>query len=307
MKLGVQVTGDYDHLLEIARITENSPAVAVALADHYLYGGRPEDYEQPAYDSLVQAAALARDTDRVEIVMLVSPITFRHPAVYAKSALSIDQLAGGRFILGLGTGWHDDEHHYHGLPYPDRKTRFELLAEAMEYVHTYFDDPERGFEGTHYEFAGFNSQPRARRHGRRLLIGGSGPAKTPGLAGKHADEFNLYHHDPQEIDRRLEVMRRAAVEAGRDPDSIRISTCLPMIGGDSEDELLEVVAAMTQDTSRDPEETLSTYRERGVKAASWDEHREWLANIHAAGIELIYLQLAARVPWHLERALAELA
>lgn len=307
MQIGVQATGGYDHLLEIARTTEASPAVAIALADHYLYGSGPDDYGQPAYDSLVQAAALARDTGRIEIVMLVSPITFRHPAVYAKSALSIDELAAGRFVLGLGTGWHDDEHTYHGIPYPDRRTRFAHLAEAMEYVHTYFDQPDKGFEGDHYQFVGFDSHPRARRTGRRLLVGGSGAVKTPTLAGRYADEYNLYHHQPDGIAERLEVMRRSAEDSQRDPDAIRISTCLPMIGGDSEDELIEVVAAMTQGQGRDPAELLAGYRERGVKATTWEEHRDWLGRMRESGIELTYLQLAARVEWHLERAFEELS
>ena len=308
MEIGVQVVGDYDHLVKIANITEASAAVALALADHYLYGSEPEQYAAPAYDSLFQTAALARDTKDLELVMLVSPITFRHPAVYAKGAITIDELSGGRFTLGLGTGWHDDEHLYHGIDYPDRSTRFAQLAEAFAYVHRYFDEPESGFEGEFYRFTGFDSHPKARREGRRLLIGGSGAIKTPTLAGKHADEFNLYHHDPVGIAERVEVMRQAAHDAGRDPDAILISTCLPMIGGDSESEIAAVAAGLAKRSNSDPEELLARYRENpGIQIGPWQQHREWLARMHEAGIERTYLQLAAGVDWHLERALTELA
>lgn len=308
MEIGVQVIGDYDHLVKIAQITEHSAAVALALADHYLYGSEPDHYTTPAYDSLFQTAALARDTQDLELVMLVSPITFRHPAVYAKGAITIDELSGGRFTLGLGTGWHDDEHLYHGIDYPDRATRFARLAEAFAYVHRYFDAPESGFEGEFYRFTGFDSHPRARREGRRLLIGGSGARKTPTLAGKHADEFNLYHHQPEGIAARIEVMRRAAEDAGRDPDGILISTCLPMIGGDSEADVRAVAAGLAERSGSDPEELLTRYRDNpGIQIGPWQQHRDWLERMEEAGIERTYLQLAAGVGWHLERALTELA
>ena len=131
MDFALQVTGSYDHVLEIARICERTNAVAVALADHYLYGNRRERYSDPVYDSFVQAAALGRDTAGIEIVMLVSPITFRHPAFYAKASITIDELSAGRFVLGLGTGWHDDEHELFGIPYPDRNERFGMLEDAL--------------------------------------------------------------------------------------------------------------------------------------------------------------------------------
>lgn len=307
MDIAVQVVGDYAHVANIARITEESKAVALALADHYLYGSKPQDYRNPAYDSLFQAAALARDTRDLELVMLVSPITFRHPAVYAKGAITIDEISGGRFTLGLGAGWHDDEHHYHGLDYPDRNVRFAQLADAFAYVHKYFDNPQGGHEGEFFRFTGFDSHPKARREGRRLLIGGSGAAKTPTLAGMYADEFNLYHHEPKGIAERIEVMRRAAEEAGRDPDAILISTCMPMLGGDSDAELLEAAAGLARRTKADPEELLARYRQTdGIQVGSWDQHREWIERMEHSGIRRTYLQLAAGVDWHLERALAEL-
>jgi alkanesulfonate monooxygenase SsuD/methylene tetrahydromethanopterin reductase-like flavin-dependent oxidoreductase (luciferase family) len=138
------------------------------------------------------------------------------------------------------------------------------------------------------------------------LIGGSGAFKTPTLAGRHADEFNLYHHDPDGIAERIAVMRRAAEEAGRDPDGILISTCLPMIGGDSETELLEVAAGLAARSGADPEDLLTRYRERGIQVGSWRQHRDWLERMREAGIERTYLQLAASVDWHLEKALKEL-
>lgn len=310
MELGVQVVGDYDHLLTIARISEAGGVAAMALADHYLYGQSHAEYAAPAYDSLVQAAALSRDTESMELVMLVSPVTFRHPAVYAKTALTIDDASGGRFTLGLGTGWHDDEHGYHGIDYPPMGERFEMLEEYLAWVRAYFDDPEGGYEGARYRFTGYDAQPRARRTGRRLMVGGSGAVRTPTLAGRYCEEFNLYAHDAEAIEARLGVMRSAAEGAGRDPLQILISTCVPLIGGDSEDELLEHTASMVGRGRRpgaDPAELLERWREHpGIRVGSWEEHRHFIGALGDRGMERVYLQLAGNSPSHLREALAEL-
>lgn len=310
MELGVQVVGDYDHLLDIARVSEEAGVAALALADHYLYGQSHDDYNAPAYDSLIQAAALARDTETLELVMLVSPVTFRHPAVYAKTALTIDDASGGRFTLGLGTGWHDDEHSYHGIDYPAMGERFQMLEEQLAWVKAYFDDPEGGYEGERYRFTGYDAQPRARATGRRLMVGGSGAVKTPTLAGKYCEEFNLYVHDAEGIEARLGVMRAAAEAAGRDPSDILISTCVPLLGGDSEDELLEYVTSMMGRGRRpgaNPSELLERWREHpGVRVGPWEEHREFLGQLAENGMERVYLQLAGNSANHLSRALAEL-
>lgn len=308
MELGVQVVGDYDHVLAIATITERAGAAALALADHYLYGQSHEEYVSPAYDSLVQAAALARDTERVELVMLVSPVTFRHPAVYAKTALTIDDASAGRFTLGLGTGWHDDEHGYHGIEYPPVRERFEMLEEQLAWITTYFDDPESGYEGDRYRFTGYDAHPRARRHGRRLMVGGSGPVKTPTLAGRYCDEFNLYVHDAEGIGARLGVMREAAEAAGRDPSAILVSTCVPLVGGDSEEELVAHAREIAgRRAGVEPEDALERWRAHpGIRVGSWEEHREFLGTLADHGMERAYLQLAAGSAAHLERALAEL-
>jgi len=124
------------------------------------------------------------------------------------------------------------------------RERFEMLEEQLAWVKAYFDHPEEGYEGSRYRFTGYDAHPRARTEGRRLMVGGSGAVKTPTLAGRYCEEFNLYLHDAEGIEARLGVMRAAAEEAGRDPAGILISTCVPLIGGDSEDELLEHATAI---------------------------------------------------------------
>lgn len=304
MELGIQTVGPYDRVREVAGIVEDAGAAAIALADHYLYGTSEADYAQPVYDSLVQAAALARDTSRVEIVMLVSPITFRHPAVYAKSITTIDEISNGRFVFGLGTGWHDDEHDYFGIEYPDMATRFAWLEDSLGYLRVFLDDPTRGYEGTRWSLRGFDARPRA-RDDLRLLVGGGGAAKTPALVGRFGDEYNLYHHDADGIGKRLEVMRTAAEQAGRDPDSILISTCYPMIGGADESEIDEFLGEYAANVGQTADAVRQRFADR-IPMETWDIHAERLAEFANLGFERTYLQLIGHVPWATHNALKSL-
>lgn len=306
MELGIQVVGAYDHVLAISKVCEETGIAAVALADHYLYGAEPADYGAPAYDSLVQAAALARDTERIELVMLVSPITFRHPAVYAKSLTTIDEIADGRFVFGLGTGWHDGEHEVFGFEYPDMATRFEWLEDALGYLRVYVDDPAVGYEGRFWSLeAGHDLGPRTRAD-LRILVGGGGAAKTPALVGRFGDEFNLYHHTAEGVAARLDVMRRAAEQAGRDPDTILVSTCLPTIGGADDAEIDEFLAEWGRDRGKTPAELRERFEGR-IPIQTWDVWAERLAEFESWGIQRTYLQVIGSVTWAAENAARALA
>lgn len=305
MDFGLQVVGDYGHVLEIGRICERNGAVAVALADHYLYGNREERYVEPVYDSFVQAAALGRDTSDIEIVMLVSPVTFRHPAFYAKGSITIDELSGGRFVLGLGTGWHDDEHAYFGIPYPDRRERFDMLEDALGYLHQFFTDPGQGFESDRYSFKGLDYQPAARR-ALRILVGGSGPQKTPRLAGTYGGEYSLAGTEPQDVAEKLDVMRAAAADAGRDPSSILISMTAVVVSGATDADITANLARM-EGTGRPGSEVRQSWEARGLVFRTWEEHRDRFGRYATAGVDRVYLQLVTRVAEMAEEALDNLS
>lgn len=291
MEYSLQVIGDYDHVLEVARVCERHGAAAISLPDHYLYGASEDEYSYPAYDSLTQAAALARETSGIEIVMLVSPITFRHPAVYAKAAITIDELSGGRFVLGLGTGWHDDEHTFFGIPYPDRNERFHMLEDALGYLHQLFTDPGRGFTSERYSFTGVDYKPRARSD-LRILVGGQGPKRTPRLAGTFSGEYSIAGAEPEEIPARVEAMRAAAEAAGRDPDSILVTISSPVISGHNDADITANADRMRW-RGMTGEELRAWGDSRGHVFRTWDEHVDRFGRYREAGVERVYLQLVA--------------
>ncbi|HEU4487952.1 MAG TPA: LLM class flavin-dependent oxidoreductase, partial [Actinomycetota bacterium] len=136
MEIALQVRGRYSEVLIAARWAEKAGLVAFALPDHCL--GSSHDHSAPAWDHFVQLAGLARDTETIELVDLVSPVTFRHPAVYAKMAVTASDMSKrngrSRFTLGLGAGWLVEEHTLFGIPFPARGPRFEMLEEQLAYL-----------------------------------------------------------------------------------------------------------------------------------------------------------------------------
>lgn len=131
MEIGLQTRAAYRELLQAARWAEDRGLAAFAVPDHYL--GAANDPTFPAWDHVVHLARLARETSRIQLVDLVSPVTFRYPAVHARMAATIHDMAGGRFTLGLGTGWMTEEHELFGFDFPSQRRRFAMLEEQLAY------------------------------------------------------------------------------------------------------------------------------------------------------------------------------
>lgn len=290
MDLALQISGRYEDVLLGAGWAEQRGLAAFALPDHYLMSAVDDVPMAAAPDALIQFGGLARDTDAIELVVLVSPITFRHPSVYAKSAITLDRMSGGRFTLGLGTGWMDAEHESFGIPYPERAERFEMLEEALAYCHAAFDPAAPGYQGDRYSLAGIDIQPKSERR-VPLLVGGFGPHKTPRLAGTYADEFNVYAGPPDQMRVRIERAREAAAAAGRDPNALRISTACPPFVGATDDAyraaLEAAVPVFGKDSADELDELLAS---RGFPHGTADQVADTLGAMEAVGVERWYVQ-----------------
>jgi alkanesulfonate monooxygenase SsuD/methylene tetrahydromethanopterin reductase-like flavin-dependent oxidoreductase (luciferase family) len=287
MELAVQTRGDWELILSTARWAEDRGLAALALPDHYLERGDSAD--RPAYDHLVHLAALARETSRLELVSLLSPVTFRHPAVYYKMGVTLDEISGGRFTMGIGTGWLDEEFELFGIPYQDRATRFDILAECMAYLDAAIAPEARGFDGEHFQLAEFDPHPHPRN--LRLLIGGGGEMKTPQLAGRHAHEFNIYACLPENYARKRDRARTAARKAGRDPSTMFFSTASPAIAARSEADYRRLLQMLAEQTNSSPERIEQVYEERGYPHGSGSKPAEMLLALGEAGCERFYPQM----------------
>lgn len=222
----------YDRILAMAKATEEAGFDAFFRSDHYL-GIDSADPDYLPTDSWTTLGGLARETERIRLGTLMTAGTYRNPAVLAISVASVDQMSQGRICLGIGTGWYEREHQAFGIPFPPIGERFDRLNEAMEIITGLWQTP-RGesfsFNGRFWQldtcanFPALVQQPRP-----EIIIGGTGPRRTPRMAARWADEFNS-GGGPGSSER-FENARRICEELGRDPATLRMSATYQIICG----------------------------------------------------------------------------
>jgi alkanesulfonate monooxygenase SsuD/methylene tetrahydromethanopterin reductase-like flavin-dependent oxidoreductase (luciferase family) len=288
MEFGIQTRGNWDFVLATTRWAEQRDHIAaVALPDHYLQRG--DDPEKPAWDHLLHLAALATDSSNVDLVAMVSPVTFRHPAVLYKMAVTIDEISGGRFTLGLGAGWMKEEFDLFGLPFPDMATRMEMLEEAMAYLRAAITPGAVGFEGKHYQLEAFDPQPHP--SGLRLLAGGAGGPKARRITALYADEYNLYATTPDKYSEVVQATRALALADGRDPDEISWSSAGPGVAAVKETDYRRMLESLASLTGMSPDHIESRWDERGYPHGPGDKASEMIAALEEAGCQRFYAQV----------------
>jgi len=194
-----------------------------------------------ATDAWAVLAALAERTSTLRLGTLVSPVTFRLPAVLARSALTVDLISGGRVEIGMGAGWWEDEHTRFGLPFYDVEQRWQMLEEQVPIVHGLLTEDAFSFEGEHYRLEGADQMPKPVQRPRPpLILGGTtvGP-RMQALIGRYADEFNTVGGTAEEVGARFRRARAAVEAAGRDPQALVTSLMTWFFVAPTEDVYLE--------------------------------------------------------------------
>ena len=221
--------------------------------------------------------ALAARTERLRLGTLVSPVTFRHPAVLAKAVVTVDHVSGGRVELGMGTGWMDAEHEAYGIPFPPMKIRVGLLAGQIETVHRHWTEEPR-----------IQPKPVQQPH-PPLLVGGSGLSGTIEPAARFADEYNTVMASPAECAERREKLARACERHGREPIPLSLMTGCAI--GTDESEARDRVRRRLDRSSQqiDPD---AYVRDRGDRlvVGTVEQAAERLREFEQAGVERVMLQ-----------------
>ncbi|MFP5331743.1 MAG: LLM class flavin-dependent oxidoreductase [Acidimicrobiia bacterium] len=287
MEICVQTMRGYPDTLALARWCETEGVPSLAVADHYLSGMK---VESEGYDQLVILSGIARETTNLELCTLVSPLTFRHPAVHLKAAVTLDQMSDGRFSLGIGAGWMELEHDSFGLELYPMTERFDRLEETLQYLRAGSDGSASGFEGTYYRLAPFDPQPRPKN--LRLIVGGGGKRRTPDLAGRYAEEFNAFPDKATPMAERIGRCLDAARNAGRDPGSIRLSTAFPAFVAPDDDTAMAMIRKRSERTGTDPDETRASLDGYEIPYGTPDQGASRYAALAEAGITRVYLQLS---------------
>src|SRR5664280_1107611 len=189
-----QQGASYDALVAVAKASEDLGFDAFFRSDHYLRMGDGDGLPGPT-DAWVTLAGIARETNRIRLGTLVSSATFRHPGVLAITVAGVDAMSGGRVELGLGAGWFDEEHTAYGIPFPPLGERFERLEEQFEIITGLWGtdvDSTYDFSGRHYTLKDSPALPKPTQSPHPpLIVGGHGAKRTPRLAAKFANEFNV--------------------------------------------------------------------------------------------------------------------
>ena len=218
-----QQGADYGRLLAVARAAEELGFDAFFRSDHYLKMGGVSGLPGPT-DAWVTLAGLARETSRIRLGTLMSAATFRYPGPLAIAAAHVDEMSGGRLEFGLGTGWFAAEHTAYGIPFPPLAERFDRLAEQLEIITGLWQTPPGqtfSFHGVHYQLAGSPALPKpAQRPRPPVLVGGPGLRRTPQLAARFADEYNVVFVSQAETAAAFGRARAACEAAGRDPQTL---------------------------------------------------------------------------------------
>jgi F420-dependent oxidoreductase-like protein len=218
-----QQGASYDDILGVALATEEGGFGAFFRSDHYLKMGDVSGLPGPT-DAWITLAGLARDTKRVRLGTLLSAATFRYPGVLAISVAEVDAMSGGRVELGLGAGWYDEEHTAYGIEFPPLGERFDKLEEQFEIINGLWTteiDSTYSFSGKHYTLTNSPALPKPVQSPRPpLIVGGHGAKRTPRLAAKFADEFNVAFSSYEVSETQFDLVDNACRAIGRDPKSM---------------------------------------------------------------------------------------
>ncbi|MEU6862085.1 LLM class F420-dependent oxidoreductase [Streptomyces sp. NPDC046876] len=239
-----QQGADYDTLLAVARATEELGFDAFFRSDHYLKMGAGDGLPGPT-DAWITLAGLARETKRIRLGTLMTAGTFRLPGVLAIQVAQVDRMSGGRVELGLGAGWFEEEHKAYGIPFPaERMARLEEQLAVITGLWATEPGATFDYTGTHYRVEGSPALPKPAQAKVPVLIGGHGARRTPRLAARYADEFNMPFASIADSRMQFGRVRRAAEEAGRKPDDLVYSNALVVCVGKDDAEVARRAAAI---------------------------------------------------------------
>ena len=280
-----QQGASYDQVLALARTAETEGIGAFFRSDHYLKMGDVSGLPGPS-DAWITLAGLARDTTSIRLGTMVTSATFRLPGPLAISVAEVDVMSSGRVELGLGAGWFEAEHSAYGIPFPPLGERFEKLEEQLSIItglwETKSGDVFR-FSGQHYSLADSPALPKPVQRPRPpIIIGGHGAKRTPRLAARFADEYNV-PFAPYEVSRtQFERVDAACDAVGRDPGSVVRSVALVVCCGANDEDVARRAAAIGREVAE--------LQENGL-AGRPEEVAAKIKTYEALGVTRVYLQV----------------
>ena len=245
-----QTGASYATLRRVAQAAEDLGFDAFFRSDHYMNFG-PGSGEPGPSDAWTTLAGLAVETSRIRLGTLVSSATFRYPGPLAIAVAGVDAMSGGRIELGLGAGWNNAEHAAYGIPFPAAGERFDRLDEQLAIITGLWETPagqKFGYSGRFYQLTDSPALPKPVQQPRPpVIVGGFGQRRTPALAAKYADEFNIPFSSAGQAAEQFSRVREACGAAGRDPAAMIFSVAQTVCCGKDDATLARRAAAIGRD------------------------------------------------------------
>jgi F420-dependent oxidoreductase-like protein len=280
-----QQGASYATLRGVAKAAEDLGFDAFFRSDHYLKMGAVSGEPGPS-DAWTTLAGLAVETSRIRLGTLVTSATFRYPGPLAITVAGVDAMSGGRVELGLGAGWFEAEHAAYGIPFPPLRERFDRLDEQLAVITGLWETPagqKFNYQGTYYQVTDSPALPKpAQRPRPPVIVGGHGPRRTPALAAKYADEFNIAFSPADEVAAQFGRVRDACTAAGRDPSALVYTAAQTVCCGKDEATVARRAASIGRD--------IAELRTNGL-AGSPAEIVDKIGTFAEAGAQALYLQV----------------
>jgi F420-dependent oxidoreductase-like protein len=280
----------WDDWLAIAAACERSGVRTLFRSDHYYsVEDRPE---RGSLDAWATLAALAAVTEKLRLGTMVSPATFRHPSVFAKSVATVDQISGGRVEPALGAGWWDREHEVYGFDLPELGPRMDAFEEQLEIATRQWEDGAFSFAGEHFQINDLDAQPKPVQRPRPpLVIGGAGGPRSLRLAARWASEYNAVFREPEgmaELRAKLDV---ACEKQDRDPATLPLSLMTGWIVGETREQVVDRASRLAQwrGEGDDGEKFLADQGDAWI-TGTVEEAVEQLRALHEAGCHRVMAQ-----------------
>lgn len=268
----------------IARAVEDLGFSGLYRSDHFTNANPPD---KDSLELWISLAWLASHTSRIRFGPLVSPLSFRHPSFTVRMATAVDDLSGGRLVLGVGAGWQEREHTNYGFDLLDINARFARFEEGLKVITSLLkSNTPVDFDGEHYSLQEAILLPRPQRpDGPPILIGGNGEKRTLPLVAKYADEWNALFVGFAEYARLNEYLNTLIIAEGRKPTDVQRSMMTGCIFAETTSEVERKVAARTNG-----KRNVDDLRQRGLIVGTAPEIQEQLDVLHDSGLERIMLQ-----------------
>ena len=277
----------------LVEVADTLPLAGLYRTDHFTDPAPPD---KDALELIVSLSYLAASTGRIRFGPLVAPVSFRDPRHLARQAAALDDLSGGRMVLGLGAGWQEREHEVYGYPLGDMRTRARRLEEALEVTtHLLRGEEPVTFEGEHLTLRGATLLPRPiRSGGPPVLVGGSGPRRTLPLVARYADVWNSLRSSPEAFRERSRLLDRLVLAEGREPSDVRRTLFTGIFFAADARDLEGVLSRAREHTpgyaGKGTTEVLDALRARNTIVGTPDQVAGQLAEFAAAGVQEIMLR-----------------